>query len=48
MNHGVLFNETYRGKKVLLTGHTGFKGTWLLAWLHRLGADEATQEAMFP
>ena len=39
MNHGVLFNETYRGKKVLLTGHTGFKGTWLLAWLHRLGAD---------
>lgn len=28
----------YRGKKVFLTGHTGFKGTWLLAWLYQLGA----------
>ncbi len=28
----------YKGKKVLLTGHTGFKGTWLLALLHHLGA----------
>lgn len=30
--------DTYRGKKVFLTGHTGFKGTWLLEWLHLLGA----------
>lgn len=30
--------ETYNGKKVLLTGHTGFKGAWLLYWLHSLGA----------
>ena len=28
----------YRGKKVLITGHTGFKGAWLLCWLHLLGA----------
>lgn len=28
----------WRGKRVLLTGHTGFKGAWLTAWLHRLGA----------
>ncbi|MFO0597372.1 MAG: CDP-glucose 4,6-dehydratase [Myxococcaceae bacterium] len=29
---------TYAGKKVLLTGHTGFKGAWLTLWLERLGA----------
>ena len=28
----------YRGKKVFVTGHTGFKGTWLSVWLHALGA----------
>lgn len=28
----------YAGKKVFLTGHTGFKGTWLTALLHKLGA----------
>jgi CDP-glucose 4,6-dehydratase len=28
----------YKGKKVFITGHTGFKGTWLLAILHNLGA----------
>jgi CDP-glucose 4,6-dehydratase len=28
----------YSGKKVFLTGHTGFKGSWMLAWLHELGA----------
>lgn len=39
MNHKDLFKQTYKGKKVLLTGHTGFKGTWLLTWLHQLGAD---------
>lgn len=30
---------TYKGKKVLITGHTGFKGAWLSIWLHLLGAD---------
>jgi CDP-glucose 4,6-dehydratase len=30
--------NNYKGKKVFLTGHTGFKGAWLLCWLHQLGA----------
>ena len=34
-----LFGDTYRGKRVLVTGHTGFKGSWLALWLHELGAD---------
>ena len=29
----------WRGQRVLLTGHTGFKGAWLAIWLHRLGAE---------
>jgi CDP-glucose 4,6-dehydratase len=28
----------YKGKKVFVTGHTGFKGAWLITWLHQLGA----------
>lgn len=31
--------EIYRGKKVFLTGHTGFKGCWLALWLKSLGAE---------
>lgn len=31
----------WRDKRVLLTGHTGFKGSWLTLWLHRLGATVA-------
>jgi len=30
--------ETFAGRSVFLTGHTGFKGSWLAIWLHRLGA----------
>ena len=30
--------DFWRGKRVLLTGHTGFKGGWLALWLQRLGA----------
>lgn len=29
----------WQGKRILLTGHTGFKGSWFALWLHRLGAD---------
>lgn len=34
-----LFSGIYRGKKVLVTGHTGFKGSWLVFWLKQMGAD---------
>jgi CDP-glucose 4,6-dehydratase len=33
-----MFANAYRGKRVLVTGHTGFKGAWLSLWLTRLGA----------
>lgn len=33
------FNNIYNGKKVLVTGNTGFKGSWLSTWLRMLGAD---------
>jgi len=34
-----MFNEIYKGKKVLVTGATGFKGSWLCLWLNQLGAE---------
>lgn len=34
-----IFHHFYRGKKVLVTGHTGFKGSWLSIWLRELGAE---------
>jgi CDP-glucose 4,6-dehydratase len=33
-----MFQNTYKGKKVFITGHTGFKGSWLTQWLILLGA----------
>src|SRR4051812_13023424 len=33
------WRDAYRGRRVLLTGHTGFKGGWLALWLRELGAD---------
>jgi len=33
--------DFWRGKRVLLTGHTGFKGGWLSLWLQSMGADVA-------
>lgn len=49
-----MFENVYKGKKVLITGHTGFKGTWLTTWLIKLGAqvvgiskDIPTKPSMF-
>lgn len=39
--------SVFRGKKVLVTGHTGFKGSWLTVWLTLLGA-EVTGYALAP
>ncbi len=33
-----LFGGIYTGKKVFITGHTGFKGSWLATWLQLMGA----------
>src|SRR5262245_61191089 len=48
------FNDTYRGQSVLVTGHTGFKGSWLTTWLETLGArvagyalDPPTEPSLF-
>ena len=48
MRHGKLGTENdmkasvsadfWKGKKVFLTGHTGFKGSWLALWLQGMGA----------
>ncbi len=34
-----MFKNRYQGKRVLVTGHTGFKGSWLCIWLKELGAE---------
>lgn len=34
-----IFNGFFKGKRVLVTGHTGFKGSWLSIWLNALGAE---------
>ena len=34
----MLESNVFKGKTVLITGHTGFKGSWLSIWLTRLGA----------
>jgi CDP-glucose 4,6-dehydratase len=33
-----MFNNIYHNRKVLVTGHTGFKGSWLALWLSQMGA----------
>ncbi|MES2294529.1 MAG: CDP-glucose 4,6-dehydratase [Pseudomonadota bacterium] len=42
-----IFTKAFAGKRVLVTGHTGFKGSWLSVWLTRLGA-EVTGYALAP
>ncbi|OAA93670.1 CDP-glucose 4,6-dehydratase [Clostridium coskatii] len=49
-----LFNNVYDGKRVLVTGHTGFKGSWLSIWLKKIGAkvigyslESPTEPSMF-
>lgn len=37
MHH--LFSDIYKNKTVLVTGHTGFKGSWLCFWLNKMGAN---------
>lgn len=39
MNSSSPDSKFWRGKRVLLTGHTGFKGSWLTIWLRGLGAE---------
>jgi CDP-glucose 4,6-dehydratase len=34
-----LFNNTFKNKKILVTGDTGFKGSWMCIWLRELGAE---------
>jgi len=34
-----MFNNIYKNKKILVTGHFGFKGSWLCLWLSKLGSD---------
>lgn len=38
-NMEIKFREFYKNKKVLITGHTGFKGSWMSFLLHQLGSD---------
>ena len=30
--------KQFKNKRVIITGHTGFKGSWLAIWMHLLGA----------
>jgi CDP-glucose 4,6-dehydratase len=43
-----VFNNYYRNKRVIVTGHTGFKGSWLSLWLAQLGASPAGFSAYLP
>ena len=33
-----MIDKIFRNKKIIITGHTGFKGTWLTLWLQTMGA----------
>jgi CDP-glucose 4,6-dehydratase len=34
-----MFDNFFKNKRIFLTGHTGFKGSWLTFWLHKMGAE---------
>ena len=34
-----MFDDIYKNRRVLVSGHTGFKGSWLCKWLNNLGAE---------
>lgn len=42
MSHGftgkLMFKDIFKGRRILITGHTGFKGSWLTLWLNQMGA----------
>ena len=42
-----IFNNVYQGKKILVTCHTGFKGSWLTTWLLKLGANKILVKGKF-
>ncbi len=42
------FADAYRNRRVLVTGHTGFKGSWLVVWLSHLGAEVAGYSDQVP
>ena len=44
----VSFGDAYNGRRVLVTGHTGFKGSWLSLWLMHLGAEVAGYSVDIP
>ena len=35
----MILDRTFKNKKIIITGHTGFKGSWLALWLTNLGAN---------
>lgn len=43
-----MWQSFYRGKRVLVTGHTGFKGSWLSLWLLKMGAKVVGYSAYIP
>lgn len=43
-----IFLNVFKGKRVLVTGHTGFKGAWLTQWLLNLGAEVAGYSLYIP
>lgn len=43
-----MFGEKYRNRRVLVTGHTGFKGSWLVYWLQQMGAEVCGYSLLAP